>query len=64
MKQKWGKARTDIWNVQNISLGDGCISKDPNVFVRGYKAELTGKKAHQMSILEPREEYTSVPVTD
>jgi len=46
-------------NWKDISFGDGCLSRDPNELVRGYKAELAGKKkAHPMSILEPKEKYT------
>ena len=49
---------------KNISFGDDCLSKDPGELVRGYKAELEGKKAHPMSTLDPREEYTTVLGTD
>lgn len=50
---------------KNISFGDGCLSKDPGVLIRGYKAELAGReKAHPMSTLDPRKEYTTVRGTD
>ncbi len=45
---------------ENISFGDGCLSKDPKDLVRGYEAELaeTGG-GHPTSPLEPETKYTT-----
>jgi len=45
---------------KNISFGDGCLSRDPNELVRGYKAELAEMGGrHPMSTLEPKKKYTT-----
>jgi len=45
---------------KNITFGDACLSKDPNELVRGYEAEIAGmKNAGPMSVLEPKEKYTT-----
>jgi len=50
---------------ENISFGDGCLGNDAEALVRGYKAELAGReKAHPMSALDPRKEYTTMRGTD
>jgi len=46
---------------ENISFGDGCLSKDPEDLVRGYRAELKGKRVDSMTILEPKKPYTTMP---
>jgi len=46
---------------KSVSLGDGCLSRDPNELVRGYKAELAemGGRRHPMSVLKPKKKYTT-----
>ena len=42
------------WN--DISFGDGCLSKDPKDLVRGYEAEVDDSN----ETLEPKKKYTTM----
>ncbi|NQT38329.1 MAG: hypothetical protein HQ581_12605 [Planctomycetes bacterium] len=45
---------------ENISFGDGCLSRDPKDLVRGYEAEIEKMGGgHPTSPLQPEKKYTT-----